>query len=88
VKEVLDKKVVLVGLDQVKRKMSQMPEGSRILWSDELYFNGRKQKGSDILKYPPPEMVQEILRYARSRNIQMIGPFNQGSLTPPPNETP
>jgi hypothetical protein len=75
VKEVFSKKTVLYGLDQLERKISDMPPGSKIIWRDELIMNGHKQKGSERLKYPPEQIVQEITRYARSRNIEMLGPF-------------
>lgn len=82
VKEVFNKKSILVGLDQVKHKISEMPAGSKIIWLDELVFDGKRQKGSEGLKYPPTEMIQEITRYARSRNIEMFGPFDQGGSLP------
>jgi|SRR5580698_1887672 hypothetical protein len=74
VKEVFDKKVVLSGVDQLKLKIVDMPEGSHIIWFDRLTINGAKARGSERLQYPPQELVQEIRRYAQTRNIQVLGP--------------
>lgn len=80
VREVFDKKTALKGVDQLKRKISELPAGSKILWLSQLTANGQKQKGSERLRYPPTNVIEEITRYAQSRNIQMLGPF--GHRTP------
>jgi hypothetical protein len=74
VKEVFDEKAVLSGVDQLKLKIADMPEGSHIVWFDQLTINGAKARGSEKLRYPPQELVQEIRRYAQTRNIQVVGP--------------
>ena len=75
VKEVFDKKGVLEGVRKLEEKLSEMPAGSKILWRDELLFNGQKQKGSERLKYPPEDIVQEVKRYSSTHNIEVMGPF-------------
>jgi hypothetical protein len=75
VNEVFNKKTLLRGVDQLKVKISSMPRGSKIIWNDELLANGSKQKGSERLKYPPEEIVQEVKQCAQARNVEVLGPF-------------
>ncbi len=72
VNEVFNKKTLLRNVEQLKQKIAGMPSGSKIIWNDELLANGRKQKGSERLKYPPEEIVQEIKQYAQARNVELL----------------
>jgi hypothetical protein len=74
VKEVFNTKTALKGLNQLKLKLSETPRGSHVVWLDQLTLNGAKVKGSESLKYPPADVVSEIRRYAKARDIEMIGP--------------
>lgn len=74
VAEVFNKKAVLIGLVQIKRKISSMPKGSHVIWFDRLTVGSVKVEGSQRLNYPPSEIVGEIKRFARTRHIEVLGP--------------
>jgi hypothetical protein len=74
VKEVFNKKTALHGLEELKRKVSELPRGSTIVWFDRLTLSGAKVKGSEGLKYPGKEIIEELQRYADSRDIEIVGP--------------
>lgn len=78
VKEVFDKKAVLGSVDRLKEKISSMPVGSKIIWRDELLSNGKKQKGSEALQYPPEKIIQDVKRFAQEHGIDVLGPFRAG----------
>jgi hypothetical protein len=74
VAEVFNPKVTLKGLDQLERKLSEMPKGSHVVWFDRLTLGGTKVKGSESLKYPPDQVVAEIKQHAQTQNIDIVGP--------------
>lgn len=74
ISEVFDPNATLKGLDQLRRTLSSMPEGSRLVWFDRLTIGGVKVKGSESLKYPPKEVVSEVRKCARQRDIEIVGP--------------
>lgn len=74
VKEVFDPKKTLRGLNELKRRVSEIPAGELIVWFDRLTVGGVKVKGSEGLAYPPEEVITEIISYARGRGIDIIGP--------------
>jgi len=64
------------GLNQLKQRISQMAPGSKITWFGVLTgADGRKQKGTEKLAYPPDSVVQEVKKFAAARNIEIAGPF-------------
>jgi hypothetical protein len=73
-KEVFDPKRTLRGLNELKRRVSEIPAGELIVWFDRLTIGGVKVKGSERLAYPPEEVITEIISYARGRGIDIIGP--------------
>jgi hypothetical protein len=72
VKEVLNKKTALRGLEELKRKISDIPKRSTIVWFDRLMLDGAKTKGSESLGYPPPNIRQEIRDYVEDRQMELI----------------
>ena len=74
VKEIFNEKTTLQGVDQLKRKMSDIPPGSKIVWFDRLTLSGHRVRGSEGLKYPPPDIVEDVKRYAEARQIRIEGP--------------
>src|SRR5262245_31505797 len=74
VEEVFDPKKVLRGFDQLKKKLSEMPTGTRIGWFDRLTIGGARLVGSERLGYPPEKLVDEVMQFARSRKIEILGP--------------
>jgi hypothetical protein len=78
VQQVFSKKTELRGIDQLKRRISQLPAGSSISWVDRLPSGtGPKAKGSENLKYPPPEVMSEIKRFAEAHNIKVFDQATQ-----------
>jgi len=67
--EVFDKKFLVTGINELKRKISRLPEGSTVYWLDRL--TGTQEKEGDKLGYPPKEIVQDIRRYAEARKIKL-----------------
>lgn len=72
--EVLGGKTLLHGADQLKKEMSGLPRPSRVVWFDRLTLNGVRTRGSEQLKYPPKEMIDEVKRYANAHAIKISGP--------------
>jgi hypothetical protein len=76
VAEVFNPKATLKGVERLKRKLSDLPEGSRLIWFDRLTVGGNKVKGSETLSYPPNEVVVQVRHSAQSRNIEIVGAPN------------
>jgi hypothetical protein len=74
VQEVFNKKSVLHGSNGVKRRISQLSIPSEIVWFDRLTLSGVRLKGSEALKYPPKDIVDEITRYADAHGVKVSGP--------------
>lgn len=74
VAEVFRKKSALGGLDQLKKKIGDLPVSSSIVWFDRLTLGGVRVKGSERLAYPPKEVIDEVSRCAATRKITISGP--------------
>ena len=75
VREVFNKRRALRGLDMLKVRLSGIPKGSCVVWFRELTFNGVRAKGSEALGYPPEGIINEVRRYAQSRDIEVVAPL-------------
>jgi hypothetical protein len=74
VEEVFNKKSTLYGLDALKKRISELPIHSNIVWFDRLTLSGTRVKGSESLRYPPKEIVEEVKHYAAGHNVEISGP--------------
>lgn len=74
VQEVFNNRSVLHGIEELRHKMAELPPGTSIVWFDRLTLSGVRLKGSEGLKYPPKETIEEISRYADVHGIQISGP--------------
>ena len=73
VEEVLKNKTALRGLEQLKRKISKLEKGARIVWFDRLTIAGDKIQGSEKLGYPPRQIMEDVKQYAATRrNIKVV----------------
>jgi hypothetical protein len=72
VKEVFDRKIILRGVEQFKHRVSELPKGSMIVWTDRLMLNGQRLKGSERLGYPPPDVREEVRNYIEGRQIELV----------------
>lgn len=74
VKEVFNKKTELRGVDQLKHRISELPAGASISWVDRLPTGTKpKAKGSEGLKYPPAEIMDDVKRFAEAHGITIFG---------------
>ena len=72
VKQVFDKKTVLRGVAQLKRRISELPAGAKVFWVDRIPSgNGPKAKGSESLSYPRAELREEIRGYAKKHQVEV-----------------
>jgi|HubBroStandDraft_1064217.scaffolds.fasta_scaffold452995_2 hypothetical protein len=68
--EVFNKKFLLAGVKDLKRKISGLPRGATIFWVDRI--GGPTQNMEDRkLSYPPPAAVQDIKKYAESHKMKV-----------------
>jgi hypothetical protein len=70
--QVFNKKFLLSGVKELKRKISELPVGATIIWPDRILLStGQKAKESEKLSYPPSETLQDIRHYAEARKIKV-----------------
>jgi hypothetical protein len=74
IKEVFDYRQALRGTDRLKRKLSELPAGSTVVWFDRLTLSGARLRGSEGLRYPPQEIVEEVRHTAEKYGIRVTGP--------------
>ena len=74
VQEVFNTKSALRGVDELKRKISTLPASSDILWFDRLTLSGTKVRGSERLKYPPKQIIDDVKRDVESHGVKLSGP--------------
>jgi hypothetical protein len=74
VQEVFSKKNTIHGVQQLKTRLSRLPLHSSIVWFDRLTLSGKRVKGSESLKYPPDDVIEELKEYAAKRKIEISGP--------------
>jgi hypothetical protein len=79
-KEIFNKKTVLRGLRQLKKRISGTAAGSTIFWVGRLPpGTGATPTEARRLSYPPDEMVREIEQLLKERGIKLVGsPPNGG----------
>jgi hypothetical protein len=69
--EVFNKKFLLSGAQELKRKISGLPAESTIYWLNRTSGTGKQGKGSKKLSYPSAETVKEIRAYAEAHKIKV-----------------
>ena len=69
---VFNEKFVLRGVDRLKRKISELPAGTKLLWMDRIVSaKSSKAPGNATLAYPPKAVVEQVKRYALKRRIDV-----------------
>ena len=69
---VFDKKSVLIGIEKLKLKISELPASSRVLWMDRIAsVESSKAPGNTTLAYPPEAVVEQVKRYAQKKHIDV-----------------
>jgi hypothetical protein len=69
--EVFNKKSLLRGVKELKRKVSRLPEGATIYWLNRLSGTDQNANQSHKLSYPPQTTMQDIQHYAEARKIKV-----------------
>jgi hypothetical protein len=68
---IFNKKFRLTDLAQLKRKISELPTGARIIWMDGMSSGETPTPQSRKLALPPSKTVEEVERYAGAHGVQM-----------------
>jgi hypothetical protein len=69
VEAIFNKKLRLTGVDQLKKKISQLPTDSTIFWMNGTTSGQTPTAESKKLALPPAETVEQVKRYAGKRSI-------------------
>jgi len=69
--EVFNKKFVLAGPTELKRKISSLPAGTTIYWLNRTSGTDQRSEGSKKLRYPSAQTIQDIRHYAEARGIKV-----------------
>ena len=73
VRVIFDKKRELRGIDQLKKRISELPAGVSIVWLDRTPTGTKpKAKGSEGLKYPPRQIIDEIRSFGGDHKIDVL----------------
>src|SRR5438270_9123630 len=67
--EIFSEKASLLGPEQLKKKISRLRRGSMIVWPSQIIWHNSPLKGTERLKYPPKELIDDVKRHASTRNI-------------------
>jgi len=75
VEAIFDTKLRLTGVGQLKKKISQLPTDTTILWLNGITSGQTPSAESKKLALPPAETVEQVKRYAGKRGIhvQVLG---------------
>ena len=68
---IFNKKFRLTDLAQLKRKISELPTGTRIIWMDGMSSSEPPTPQSRKLALPPSKTVEEVKRYAGAHGVQV-----------------
>lgn len=69
---VFAEKFALRGVDKLRRKISALPSGSKVLWMDRISASKSSQApGNTNLAYPPASIVEQVKRYAQKKRIEV-----------------
>ena len=69
---VFNKKFRLIGLDALRRKISELPAGAKILWTNRIVSGASPQPAdSKNLAFPPENIIEQVKRYARANGVEV-----------------
>jgi len=72
VEVIFNKKSRLTGTDQLERKISLLPTGTRIIWMNGITAGQTPTKESSKLALPPSRIVEQVKRYAEQHGVQVL----------------
>lgn len=71
-KAVFSEEFRLTGLDALKRKISELPAGAKILWMNRIVSGANAQSvDSKNLAFPPENIIEQVKRYARAHGVEV-----------------
>ena len=68
---IFNKKFRLTGVAELRRKISELPTGTRIIWMNGIASGETPTPESRKLALPPAQTVGQVKRYAGAHGIQM-----------------
>jgi hypothetical protein len=68
---IFNKKVRLIGVADLKRRISELPTGTRIIWMNGITSGETPTPESRKLALPPTQTVEQVKRYAGTHGVQM-----------------
>jgi hypothetical protein len=68
---IFNKKCRLTAVAQLKRKISEFPTGTRIIWMHGIATGKSPTPESRKLALPPRQTVEQVKRYAGAHGVQM-----------------
>jgi hypothetical protein len=68
---IFDKKFRLTGIPQLKRKISELPTGTTIIWMSGIASSETPTLESRKLALPSTQTVAQVKRYAGTHGVQM-----------------
>lgn len=71
---IFDEALAIHGLDQLRQSISELPAGSYVIWFPSVIIRGNIEKGTEALRLPPKEIIDEIKRYATERDVDIVCP--------------
>jgi len=73
---------VLRGREQLKRKISSLPEGYILTWQDQRMLDPDSVKPVDrpLLTVPPQAVRAEVKRFAEAHHVVLVGPYPTSSV--------
>lgn len=74
VETIFDEKFRIRGIDELKRKLSVLPTGTRIIWLPGLAPGQNPNKEGSKLALPSSHTVEKVKRYANQRGIRVEVP--------------
>jgi len=74
VEAIFNKKLRLIGVDQLKQKISLLPTGTTILWMNGITSGQTPTADSKKLALPPVETVEQVKSYAEGRGVHVQVP--------------
>src|SRR4029077_2203807 len=71
---IFNKKFRLTGVAQLKRKISELPTGTKIIWMNGIVSGETPTPESRKLALPPTQTLEQVKHYAEAHGVQMETP--------------
>ncbi len=68
---IMRKSSALIGQENLRRAIAELPSGSEILWLDHSIGMWKDAKGWELIKYPPPEIIEDTRKYCEEKGMKL-----------------